>query len=78
MLDKKYYKSQSPDYTQTDHFILWGIGQTKITTNVEEKCEDRKKKIASVEFKQTVPNYFLRFITLGIYWPRALEIHCIR
>ena len=76
--DKKYYKVQSPNYKKTDHFTFWGIGQTKITTDAEDKCADNNKKLASVQFKQTVPNYLLTFVTLGIYSPRTLEVFCIK
>ncbi len=76
--DKKYYKSTYPTYTQVDHFIFWGIGQKKIFDKADSICQKKDKILSSVEFKQTVPNYLLTLITLGIYSPRTLEIHCIK
>ena len=77
VFDKKHYKSYAPTYTQIDSFFIGGIGQTTVTREVDQICTDKGKKIASVKFKQTASNIFFTAITLGIYSPRTMEVHCI-
>ncbi len=62
-------------YIETNHSFFWGL-QEKEFSNTKRKCEDNNKKIVKIESKSSFLNYVIRLYTLGIYWPRTLEIEC--
>jgi predicted nucleic acid binding AN1-type Zn finger protein len=62
--------SDSATYTETEHSFFWGLKEKKLPS----KCNDNQT--AKIESKNGFLNYFSRIYTLGIYWPRTLEIEC--
>lgn len=63
------------EYKKTDHFVFWGLSQEKTLEQPQQFCKNNEN-FSSVAFKVTVPNYLLRIVTLGIYWPRTIEVYC--
>jgi hypothetical protein len=57
-------------YKETDHSFFWGLQEKESPL----KCSSHKT--LKVESKNGFLNYFARIYTLGIYWPRTLEIEC--
>jgi PBP1b-binding outer membrane lipoprotein LpoB len=62
--------SKSTTHKETNHSFFWGLQEK----DVSSKCSDGK--ITKIESKNGFLNYFARIYTLGIYWPRTLEIEC--
>jgi hypothetical protein len=62
-----------PSKEGTNHFIFWGLGQTK-TVDPREVCGS--KGVSAVETRYTFINGLLSGITYGIYSPRNYVIYC--
>lgn len=62
--------SESIIYKETNHSFFWGLEGKEFIG----KCND--DKTAKIKSKNGFLNYFARIYTLGIYWPRTLEIEC--
>jgi hypothetical protein len=62
--------SHSIIYKKTDHSFFFGLQEQKPI----EECNDHK--ILKTESKNGFLNYLIRIYTLGIYWPRTIEIEC--
>ena len=75
--DSKYENSISTTYKEIDHSFFWGIEKKESASNTERKCKNQNENISNIESKGSFLNYFIRIYTLGIYWPRTLEISCI-
>lgn len=67
--------SSVPTEKGWNHFFVQGIGQ-KGKIDAAAICGGADK-IAKVESKYTVGNWFLQAITFGIYTPRQYKIYCI-
>ncbi|MCL2439343.1 MAG: Bor family protein [Alphaproteobacteria bacterium] len=61
------------NFEGTNHFIFWGIGQTK-TVDPNEVCGPRG--VHTVQTSQGFLNGFLYVITYGIYAPRTFTVYC--
>jgi len=77
IVDDKFYRARNATHEEVHHFILWGVGQEEILNNPAKYCKEGEK-LASVELILTVPDYLLRTITFGIYWPRSVKVYCIK
>ena len=77
IVDDKFYRARTSSHEEVHNFVLWGVGQEIILDNPAKYCEEGKK-LASVELVLTVPNYLLRTITFGLYWPRSVKVYCVR
>lgn len=62
-----------PTYEGTNHFIFWGIGQTKVI-NPKDVCGTRK--IRAIESHYSFLQGLLTILTYGIYSPRGYAIYC--
>jgi hypothetical protein len=64
------YGNSSSVKKETDHSFFWGLQAEESSL----KCDG--DKIAKTKPNNGFINYFARIYTLGIYWPRTLEIEC--
>jgi hypothetical protein len=62
-----------PTYEGKNHFIFWGLGQTK-SIDSEEICGERL--VMAVETHCSFLDGFLGAITYGIYSPQTFRIYC--
>lgn len=62
-----------PTYEGTNHFVFWGIGQTK-EINPKDVCG--KKEVLGVETHYSFLQGLMSGITYGIYSPRGYSIYC--
>ena len=67
---KQQVNSKTITYKETDHSFFWGL-QGKESPS---KCGSNEA--IKIQSKNGFLNYFARIYTLGIYWPRTLEIEC--
>lgn len=63
-----------PNYSEWNHFIFWGIGQTKVVDPVD-LCKN-KSGVAYIEAKETFTSGLVTNLTFGIYSPRVYNIYC--
>ena len=71
--DSPYKLSSIPNYSQRQHFFLWGfIGET--TINVKEICPSNK--VIQMQTQDTFGDTLFRVVTLGIYSPKTAKVWC--
>jgi hypothetical protein len=62
-----------PTHEGTNHFVFWGLGQTK-EVDPNEVCGSRGT--SSVETRYSFVDGLLTGITYGIYSPRTYAVYC--
>lgn len=73
IVSSKGMVKKDPTVTKTDHFIFWGLAQTK-ETKATDICGSRR--VSATEAQMTFLNGLLAFITAGIYSPRDMKVFC--
>tara|TARA_B110000858_G_C17465481_1_gene320410 strand:- start:148 stop:441 length:294 start_codon:yes stop_codon:yes gene_type:complete len=57
-----------------DHFFVSGIGQ-EVVTNAAEVCKG-SENVAKIERSNTFLNWFVGFLSSGIYTPQQSRVYC--
>ncbi len=63
-----------PDLTKTNHFILWGLMQTK-SVDIVSIC-DRGDNTVTIKNYKSIYNNIFTVSTAGIYAPTTTDIYC--